>query len=125
MIVGAALIELHVHGSQSLKAKRGVVKSITGRVRNRFNVSIAEVGGQDTWQRCVLGVSTCGSDPKKIRKVLDRVIDFVEGLHLAELRETDIEILTLEHEPGVGLSDDDLPWHDTERERDSDDGVGD
>jgi len=125
MIVGAALIELHVHGSQSLKAKRGVVKSITGRVRNRFNVSIAEVGGQDTWQRCVLGVSTCGSDPKKIRKVLDRVIDFVEGLHLAELRETDIEILTLEHESGVGLSDDDLPWHDAERERDPDDGVGD
>jgi uncharacterized protein YlxP (DUF503 family) len=110
MIVGAALLELHVHGSQSLKAKRGVVKSITGRVRNRFNVSVAEVGGQDTWQRCVLGVTACGSDPKKLRQVLDRVIDFVEGLHLAELRETDIEILTLDHQEGAGLSDDDLPW---------------
>ena len=112
MIVGAALLELHVHGSQSLKAKRGVVKSITGRVRNRFNISVAEVGGQDTWQRCVLGVTTCGSDPKKVRQVLDRVIDFVEGLHLAELRETDIEILTLDHQEGAGLSDDDLPWRD-------------
>lgn len=112
MIVGAALLELHVHGSQSLKAKRGVVKSITGRVRNRFNVSVAEVGGQDTWQRCVLGVTACGSDPKKVRQVLDRVIDFVERLHLAELRETDIEILTLDHQEGAGLSDDDLPWRD-------------
>lgn len=123
MIVGAALLELHVHGSQSLKAKRGVVRSITGRMRNRFNVSVAEVGGQDTWQRCVLGVSACGNDPKKIRQVLERVIDFVEGLHLAELRETDIEILTLDHEPGEGLSDDDLPWRSDEpdeHERDED-----
>ena len=44
MIVGAALIELHVHGSQSLKAKRGVVKSLTARMRNKFNVAVAEVG---------------------------------------------------------------------------------
>ena len=40
MIVGAALIELHVHGSQSLKQKRGVVRSITQRVRNRFNLAV-------------------------------------------------------------------------------------
>ena len=112
MIVGAALLELHVHGSHSLKAKRGVVKSLSARVRNKFNVSVAEVGGQDTWQRAVLGVSACGNDPRRVRQVLERVIDFVEDQHLAELRETDIEILTLEHEPGEGLSDDDLPWRD-------------
>ena len=77
MIVGAALLELHVHGSQSLKAKRGVVKSITARVRNRFNVAVAEVGGQDTWQRCVLGVTTCGTDPKKVRRALTKFDDWV------------------------------------------------
>ena len=55
MIVGAAVVELHVHGSQSLKQKRGVVRSITQRVRNRFNIAVAEIGGQDTWQRAVLG----------------------------------------------------------------------
>ena len=116
MIVGAALLELHVHGSQSLKAKRGVVKSITARVRNRFNVAVAEVGGQDTWQRCVLGVTTCGTDPKKVRHALTKVIDFVEELHLAELRETDIELVTLEHDDGAGLSDDDLPWRSDDEE---------
>jgi len=112
MIVGAALIELHVHGSHSLKAKRGVVKSLVTRVRNKFNVAVAEVGGQDTWQRAVLGVSACGSDALRVRQVLERVIDFVEAQHLAEMRETDIEVLTLEHDDFEGLSDDDLPWHD-------------
>ena len=48
MIVGAAVVEIYIHGSQSLKQKRGVVRSITRRVRNRFNLSVAEVGGQDT-----------------------------------------------------------------------------
>ena len=60
MIVGAALVEIHVHGSRSLKQKRGVVRSIVQRVRNRFNVSIAEVDGQGTWQRAVLGLSSRG-----------------------------------------------------------------
>lgn len=114
MIVGAALIELHVHGSHSLKAKRGVVRSLSARMRNRFNVSVAEVGGQDTWQRAVLGVSACGGDPRRVRRVLEQVIDFVEAQHLAEMRETDIEILTLDHEEGAGLSDDDLPWRNDE-----------
>jgi uncharacterized protein YlxP (DUF503 family) len=57
MIVGASVVELHIHGCRSLKAKRGVVRSITRRVRNRFNLSVAEVGGQDQWQTAVLGLS--------------------------------------------------------------------
>ena len=49
MIVGAAVVELHVHASQSLKQKRGVVRSVVQRLRNRFNIAVAEIGGQDTW----------------------------------------------------------------------------
>ena len=56
MIIGAGIVEIRIHGSHSLKQKRGVVRSITQRVRNRFNLSIAEVGGQDTWQRAALGL---------------------------------------------------------------------
>jgi uncharacterized protein YlxP (DUF503 family) len=62
MIVGAAIVEIHVHGSPSLKQKRGVVRSIQQRLRNRFNISVAEVGGQGTWQRAVLGMSVTGSE---------------------------------------------------------------
>ena len=57
MIVGAAAVEIEIHGSHSLKEKRGVVQSICRRVRNRFNLAVAEVGHQDVWQRSVLGLA--------------------------------------------------------------------
>jgi uncharacterized protein YlxP (DUF503 family) len=95
MIVGAAIVELHVHESRSLKAKRGVVRSVTQRVRNRFNLSVAEVGGQDTWQRAVLGLTTAGSDAQRVRAVLERALDYIEDLHLAEVRHVDVELVDL------------------------------
>jgi len=95
MIVGAALVELHVHGSQSLKAKRGVVRSISQRVRNRFNLAVAEVGGQDTWQRVQLGLAAAGSDAAAVRAVLDRAVRFIEELHLAEVTDSDVELVVL------------------------------
>jgi uncharacterized protein YlxP (DUF503 family) len=110
MIVGAAAAELEIHGSRSLKEKRGVVRSISQRVRNRFAVSVAEVGGQGTWTRALLGFATVGNDAVVVRRVLDQVIDFVEGLGLAELVTSDVEILRLPH--AVGLPDDD--WDDDE-----------
>jgi hypothetical protein len=97
MIVGAAVVELHVHGSRSLKEKRGVVRSVVQRIRNRFNVSAAEVGGQGTWQRAVIGIVTVGHEARAVRAALDHVVEFVEGVGLAELTNSDIEILTLEH----------------------------
>ena len=98
MIVGAAAVEIHVHGSQSLKQKRGVVRSIAQRVRNRFQLSVAEVGGQDTWQRAVLGLAAAGSDPVRIRAVLEQAARFIEEMHLAEVLHVDIEIVELPYE---------------------------
>ena len=92
MIVGAARVELHVHGSQSLKEKRGVVRSITQRVRNRFNVSVAEVGGQDTWQIAVLGLAVAANEAPAARRKLEQAIDFIADLHLAEVIDQEVEI---------------------------------
>jgi uncharacterized protein len=92
MVVGAARVELHVHGSQSLKEKRGVVRSITQRLRNRFNVSVAEVGGQDTWQRAVLGLAVAANEAPQARRRLEEAIEFIEGLHLAEVLDQEVEI---------------------------------
>lgn len=107
MIVGACLVELHIHGCQSLKAKRGVVRSIVRRVRNRFNLSVAEVGGQDTWQLAVLGLSAAGSDALRVRQVLERASAFIEDLHLAEVRSVDFEMLHLPQEEPFLEGDDD------------------
>ena len=95
MIVGAAIIELRIQGSQSLKQKRGVVRSVIQRVRNRFELAVSEVGGQDTWQRAVVGIAAVGSDATQIRGLLEKVVTFVEQLHLAELLDSDIEIVDL------------------------------
>jgi hypothetical protein len=105
MIVGAAAVEIHIHGSQSLKSKRGVVRSITQRVRNRFNLSVAEVGGQDTWQLAVLGMATVGSDRQRVRGVLEQALTFIEDLHLAEVLNSDVELVDLPYR--LGQWDDD------------------
>ena len=93
MVIGAARVELHVHGSQSLKQKRGVVRAISQRVRNRFNVAVAEVGGQGTWQCVVLGICTVSGDGQSARRRLEKAIDFIEDLHLAEVTDQEVEIL--------------------------------
>ncbi|MCG8588297.1 MAG: DUF503 domain-containing protein [Proteobacteria bacterium] len=97
MLVGALLVEIRVHGSQSLKAKRGVVQSIKQRVRNRFNLAVAEVGGQETWQRALLGISGVSSDARSLRRTLERAVEFIEDLHLAEVTGSEVELVELPH----------------------------
>jgi uncharacterized protein YlxP (DUF503 family) len=75
-----------------------VVRSVTQRLRNRFNVAVAEIGGQDTWQRAVLGITATGIDRVRVRGVLTRVLVFIEELHLAEVTNSDIELLELCYE---------------------------
>ena len=93
MFVAAARVELHVHGSQSLKQKRGVVQAIKQRVRNKFNISVAEVGGQDTWQVAVLGLAAVSGEAQEARQRLEAAIDFIVDLHLAEVTDQEVEIL--------------------------------
>jgi uncharacterized protein YlxP (DUF503 family) len=93
MFVAAARVELHVHGSHSLKEKRGVVQSIKQRVRNRFNVAVAEVGGQDTWQSAVIGLATVSEEAQDARLRLEAAVDFIADLHLAEIVSQEVEIL--------------------------------
>jgi uncharacterized protein YlxP (DUF503 family) len=122
MIVGVAVVELRVHESQSLKEKRGVVRKIVGRLRHRFNVSVAEVGGQDTWQRAVVGLSWVGNDEAFVRRELLKAIELVDEMRLAEVLGSEIELLRLPletgaFEPGAEAEADeteeedlDLPW---------------
>jgi uncharacterized protein YlxP (DUF503 family) len=117
MIVGAAVVEIHVHESQSLKAKRGVVRSISGRLRNRFNVSVSEVGGQGTWQSAVIGLAMTGSDEVSLRRALEKVVTAIEDMHLAQVIASEIEMIRLPINEASGVPDGasdeweaDLPW---------------
>jgi len=113
MIVGAAVVEIHVHESQSLKAKRGVVRSIAGRLRNRFNLSVSEVGGQGTWQRAVIGMSMTGNEEVPLRRALEKAVTAIEEMHLAQVIASEIEMIRLPLAEEGALSDgvdEDLPW---------------
>jgi len=93
MVVGICSISLLIHESQSLKAKRQVIKSLQEKVRNRFNVSMAEVGDNDVWQRAEIGMAAVGNDRAFINSVIDKVVNFIENLHVAEIIDHRIEII--------------------------------
>jgi hypothetical protein len=92
MIVAACRIELYIPESNSLKAKRKVIKSLKDQVKNRFNVAIAEIDLQDLWQRSILGIVTLSNDRKQVDAVLARVVSFMEHTDLAIIGHYEIEV---------------------------------
>ncbi|MGI6144120.1 MAG: DUF503 domain-containing protein [bacterium] len=78
MVIGTATVELYVPGTNSLKDKRRVLKSLLDRTRARFNVSIAEVGEQDRWRQATLGLAWVSNDSGHAHRSLQAVINFLE-----------------------------------------------
>ena len=85
MIVGSMRVQLLVREAKSLKDKRRVVRSIKDRLRNAFNVSVAEIDSQDHRQLIVLGIAMVGSDSRELTSALDRIVDALRGHPVAEL----------------------------------------
>lgn len=78
MIIGVLTLELHLGEANSLKDKRRIIKSLIDRIKNRFNVSVAEVGEQDLWQRSTVGISMVSCEQAHVHQVLASVVKFVE-----------------------------------------------
>ena len=95
MVIGALHLELILHQCQSLKDKRSALRKIQSRIRNAFEVSVAEVGSQNLWQRAEIGIVTVGSDRAVVNQVMDRVLNFVDSLGMAELINHKIELVNL------------------------------
>lgn len=95
MVVGMMKIILHVHDNRSLKGKRKIVRSMVDKVKHKFNVSIAEVGSNDKWQRIELGVSAVGNDRRHIDSSLNNILSYMEGLYLAEIVDSSVEIINV------------------------------
>ncbi len=84
MFVGVYRIELLVPASRSLKAKRSVINSLKARL-TQLNMAVAEVEGQDVWQRAVLGATAVGTDPGYLDDLADRIAQVVERDPRAQL----------------------------------------
>ena len=123
MLIAAALIELELSRTDSIKDKRRVVKSILGRVEQRFRVSVAEVADQDHRSSICIGCVKVGIDPQKLRSQMQKVIRFVESLGLAELVSDEVTVATLaelsevaEDLESSGAGEDDLDVDDEQAE---------
>ena len=92
MQVGVCTIFLRIPESHSLKQKRQVVKSVVDRVKNRFNVAIAEVDALDSHQTAVLGAAAISSDSRHVNRTLSYVTNFIEETSAAELTDYKIEL---------------------------------
>ncbi len=94
MHVGVCCIRFRLPENQSLKGKRGVLKSIASRVRNKFAVSVAEVDDHDSWQLATLGIACVSNNKRHANEVLSKVVDFITGSRFeVEILGYEIEIL--------------------------------
>ena len=79
MLVGVCRLEIFVPEGSSLKAKRRVLSSIKKRIRNKFNVSVAEVENNDKWQRISLGISMVSNERKFIDMNVEEILKLIES----------------------------------------------
>lgn len=95
MVIGTCKVILHIPHGGSLKAKREVLRRLKDRVKNKFNVSIAEVDDCDLWQRSTLGIAVVSKDSKFANQVISNVVGLIESngdISLIDV-ETDFEVI--------------------------------
>jgi uncharacterized protein YlxP (DUF503 family) len=95
MVIGAGILIFRLHDCHSLKGKRSVIKALISRIRNHFNVSVAEVGANDVYQRAEIGFALAGADHSLVNTKIDKILNFVEDLGLAEIVDSEMEIIHL------------------------------
>lgn len=93
MIVGACELKLQIFEANSLKEKRHAIKSIMGRLKSRFNISIAEVDLNDSWKTTILGFACVTNDSSHANEIISNVIKFIDGDSRVEIIEYNIELL--------------------------------
>ncbi|RLC65565.1 MAG: DUF503 domain-containing protein [Chloroflexi bacterium] len=95
MHVSMCQIELRLPENHSLKGKRQIIKSITTRLRNRFNVSVAEVDNQGLWQIATLGIACVSNHRRHTDEILSNAVKFIaQNYPDVELLRSEIETLT-------------------------------
>ncbi len=93
MVTGILIVELFMSDSDSLKARRRILKSIKDRTRARFNVSVSEVGGEATWQRATMGFACITNSKRHLDEIFSRIINMIEEKGSVEIIDQETEIV--------------------------------
>ena len=91
--VALGLVELHLGEVDSLKGKRHVLRGLKEKVKNRFNVSVAEVDHEDLWQRATLAVACVSNDARLANEIVSKAVNFIESRLDGEVIDVSVEIL--------------------------------
>ena len=92
MHLGVGRIMLHLPDSGGLKDKRRISRSLSTRIRNTFNVAIAEVEAQELWKRLTFAVCCVSTDAYHANQMISKIVDFVQN------SDRDFELLDYETE---------------------------
>lgn len=93
MIIGACSLKLNIFESDSLKDKRHIIKGIIGKLQSRFNISIAEIDLNDSWQSSIIGFACVTNDTQHANQIISNVMKFIDGDSRVEIVDYNIEIL--------------------------------
>ena len=93
MLVGICELEFIMYDLGSLKEKRQIVKSVIDRIKSRYNVSIAEIGSQDKWQKGEIGFCCISNDRKHTDEMINKVINFIENDGRLDISKCNVEIV--------------------------------
>ena len=93
MLVGVLQVELHIPESGSLKSKRFVLNSLKARLRNKFNVSVAQVDEDERWQRATLGIAMVANERRFLESASNQILNYIEREDQAEVIEHQFEII--------------------------------
>jgi len=92
-IVGLCTVELFIRESQSLKDKRQVLLSLKDRLRDKFNLSVAEVDGQELWQKAVLGLACVSNEGRYVNQVCEQAMNLIRSVPAVEIVQSRVELL--------------------------------
>ncbi len=93
MFVAVICADIKIGEKSSLKEKRKILRSVIDRLKNKFNVSVAEVGHQDKWQRSVIGFAILSNDNAHVNSSADKVINFLHDVPDIDVIKIDLEII--------------------------------
>ncbi len=93
MVIGTCRVELMIPGSNSLKDRRQAIKSLVEHLRNKFNISVAEVDDPQVWRRAIIGIAVVSGETTFANQVLNKVVDTIEADPRVSIIDYEMEML--------------------------------